>query len=315
VDTGENKVGKAVVCESCVFSLWLAAVLMVAAPAGAQERDTTVAVTRNAVATWFPSGTLFPALAADMKEPRNYASFRRTQFVDQAPPTVRNDRTMTAALLSLGTEFGLWVRRNPAGGDVQVGIAAGVFTQFDVGVQSPTMINADYIIGPQLTYRRGDLGVRSRIIHQSSHLGDGLLRRANDMEVALDQRGPSMEWADALFFVDGRHVRVYGTGRYVFNSITRLAPWQAAGGAELRARRSRWGNVDAQPFVAVHVEALEARSWGTTRSAVAGISVNQPGAPRGLRLSAVYQNGFTPFGKFFTNVRVNSYGLQLEFIP
>lgn len=279
-----------------------------------RSQDGAATERNETVSTWFPSGTLFGALAADLKEPRSYASFRRTQYSGEAPVTLEDDGGVTAALLGLGTEFGIWGQRNGNGDGLQVGIAAGVFTQFDMSTRSPAMLNADYLVGPQFTYRDGNLGVRTRLIHQSSHAGDGLLRRAEEMGEELEERGPSMEWIDALAFFDGPHVRVYGTTRYVLQTITPLEPWQAAGGVELRATGRRWGGLEAQPFAAFHVEVLEARAWGSTRSAVAGISLHRGGQSRGFRISAVYQNGFTPFGRFFTTVRLQSYGIQLEFL-
>lgn len=298
--------------------------LMAATAASAQDRNGSGNAAKqrrqrseaqSAETAWFPHGSLFAPLAADLKEPRNYASLRRTRFNGEAPPTLERDRTITAALLAVGSEFGIWSRRTASGDGVQVGVTAGVFTQFDMSSSSPTMLNADYLVGSQVTWRRGDVGIRSQLVHQSSHLGDGLLRRADQLGQPLEQRGPSMEWLDALLFLDGRHVRLYGTARYVLNTITPLAPWQVAAGTELTATPGRWGTMDVQPFIAVHLEVLEARAWGSTRSVMGGVALRRRGGSRGVRLSLVHLNGFTPFGKFFTSVQVRSFGVQLELSP
>ena len=60
---------------------------------------------------------------------------------------------------------------------MEFGIQAGVFAIFDLDAESLDLINADYLIGIPLVFRKGNFSNMTRIFHQSSHLGDEFLLR------------------------------------------------------------------------------------------------------------------------------------------
>lgn len=85
-------------------------------------------------------------------------------------------RDLDVAMVSFGGEFGFWGLRQPDGCDgLQVSLFGVVFSQFNLDASSADLLNADYLVGPMLTYRRGPWSARFRIYHQSSHLGDEFL--------------------------------------------------------------------------------------------------------------------------------------------
>ena len=73
-----------------------------------------------------------------------------------------------------------WGGPEPGEG-VQLDVIGSIFAQFDVGTASNDLINADYIIGLPLTFRRNGFSVRAKLYHQSSHLGDEYLLRSEDI--------------------------------------------------------------------------------------------------------------------------------------
>jgi hypothetical protein len=67
-----------------------------------------------------------------------------------------------------------------------------VFAQFDLDSTSDDLLNADYVVGLPLTFRRAGFSARGRFYHQSSHLGDELLlREENDLERENSRSSPS----------------------------------------------------------------------------------------------------------------------------
>ncbi len=59
---------------------------------------------------WFPHGDIFRPLIADMKQPRFYMSFRSVDFRGTALPTGGQDDSITAAVVALGKDLGIWRR-------------------------------------------------------------------------------------------------------------------------------------------------------------------------------------------------------------
>jgi len=56
-----------------------------------------------------------------------------------------------------------------------VSLFGAVFAQFNLDTPSFDLLNADYLVGPELTLRHGRWSGRVRFYHQSSHLGDEFL--------------------------------------------------------------------------------------------------------------------------------------------
>jgi Protein of unknown function (DUF1207) len=153
--------------------------------------------------TPLPATQLFKPLLADPKEPRFFVSALNVNSAIQ---------NTTVGAVGFGESFGI-VRHssNPKKG-WQLGISAAVFAQFDLESDSSDLMNADYVIGVPWTWRQNDWSGRVRIYHQSSHLGDEFLLRAQPERVNL-----SFESLEVLVAHDFGELRAYGGGEYLFH--------------------------------------------------------------------------------------------------
>src|SRR6266487_5886372 len=128
----------------------------------------------------FPQDQIFCPILADPKEARSFASLLRGTFRSLDDPSGKGT---TIASVGLGDNFGLVRWGGPAPNEgVQLDVVGSIFAQFDLGTPSNDLINADYIIGLPLTFRRSGFSARLKIYHQSSHLGDEYLLRSEDID-------------------------------------------------------------------------------------------------------------------------------------
>jgi hypothetical protein len=255
-----------------------------------------------------PRGDVFCPLLADPKGLRSFASYLRgdaDEFADNV------------ASVGISDAFGL-VRfggRRPGNG-VQVSLGGGVFAQFDLGTNSYDLINADYVIGLPVTVRVGGSSARLRVYHQSSHLGDEFLLRADRPE----RENLSFEALELLLSQDVGALRVYAGGEYFLNREPRTLPLKLGhAGAELRPQASlRFGNLGtARLVVASDVKAVAEREWEVGVSARAGIEVGRAreGTVPSRRWSLLYEfyDGPSPYGQFFQNdVRLMGVGFHFS---
>jgi hypothetical protein len=129
---------------------------------------------------FFPMDQIFCPLLADPKEARSFVTFLRGTFPSLGDPS--GEGTPIASV-GLGDSFGLMRVGGPSSGEgIQLDVIGSIFAQFDLGAASNDLINADYVIGMPLTFRRGGFSLRTRIYHQSSHLGDEYLLRGDAIE-------------------------------------------------------------------------------------------------------------------------------------
>jgi hypothetical protein len=249
--------------------------------------------------TALPAGDPFRPLLADPKQPQFIASSLR---VDS-----RLRETWVGAV-AFGENIGLV--RWPTGDGLQLGIAGGVFAQFDLETESMDLLNADYVIGLPLTYRRGSLGVRVRLYHQSSHLGDEFLLAEQPQRVNL-----SFEAFELLVAKEIGAWRTYVGGEVLFRrEPSDLDQVLFHAGLEYR-HPSRWlrvGGLGNGRFVV----ALDAKSWEDDAGDPAwSVRTGLEFAPargqgeggRLLSFLLVWYDGFTPYGQFF-NEELTAWG-------
>ena len=252
-----------------------------------------------------PIGGLFRPLLADPKQPRFSAGYLWVSS------TIRQTQVGTAAF---GETFGLL--RWPAGvvqDGLQLDLAAGVFAQFDLLTESMDLMNADYLIGVPLTYRRGWFSARLRLYHQSSHLGDEYLLRTQAQRINL-----SFEAAELVASARRGPWRVYGGGEYMIRHEPEdLRPGLWHGGLELRppGRILRVGAVGEGRLVfGFDAKLWEQHDWALGASAKAGLEFTPGGKPHagGRRLSLLLEgyHGPSPYGQFFSE-EVSYFGLSL----
>lgn len=243
-----------------------------------------------------PTGDVFCPLVADPKSVRSFVSYLRE--TSEAAET-------SVGSVGIGDAFPMvrWGGRTPGDG-VQLSLQGSVFAQFDLGTSSYDLLNADFIIGLPLTWRRGSTSARARFYHQSSHLGDEFLLRDEDPKP--ERENLSFESLELILSQDVGLLRLYGGGEYLVNrSPEDLESAVAHAGTELRpsggVNFGRLGSV--RPLVALDVKASHEQDWEPSWSLRAGLDVGRPreGAGAGGRWSLLleYYRGPSPYGQFY----------------
>lgn len=258
----------------------------------------------------FPQGDLFCPRLGDPKEPRTFASVLSGESPaqgDALEPLLPFETTIGA--VGVGDAIGLVRWGGPRPGDgVQISIAASIFAQFDMETESFDLINADYIIAVPITLRRGGFSSRLRVYHQSSHLGDEFLLRAEPERVNL-----AFESIELILSQAFGPVRIYAGGEQLFNrEPADLEARVAHGGVEFRSSPGRAAGLIA----AVDAKASGQQEWKPAWSARAGFEfgwARDPGhPPRRLQVLAEFYDGPSPYGQFHREqVRYWGVGLHL----
>jgi hypothetical protein len=192
---------------------------------------------------------------------------------------------------------------------VQLDLVGSIFAQFDVGAPSNDLINADYLIGLPLTFRRSGFSTRVRIYHQSSHLGDEYLLRSDD----ITRANLSFESFEVLASLEVGALRVYGGGERIFRREPDTLPSKLFhGGVELRTGRA--GSL--QLVSGVDLKATDLHDWSPAISGRAGLEVARYGAgdhpARLVTLMLELYHGPSPYGQFFQD-DISYVGVGLHF--
>ena len=257
-----------------------------------------------------PRGDVFCPLLADPKGQRSFVSWLRE---------TSDDGDSDIGSVGISDALGLLRWGGPRPGDgFQISLAGSVFAQFDLDKSSYDLINADYIIGLPITFRRGAFSTRFRLYHQSSHLGDEFLLSEDDPTFVVENI--SYESAELIISLDGGAFRAYGGGEYLLRrDPSELERSVLHGGVELRPARRliRFGTVAGVRFVAAaDVKASEQQDWEPAISVRTGFEFDRPRDtdPPGRRwgLLVDWYDGPSPYGQFFSN-EVRWWGLGIHF--
>src|SRR5262245_26905656 len=256
---------------------------------------------------FFPDDQIFCPLIADPKESRSFASFLRGTFPSLDDPLGKGT---SIASVGLGDSFGLVRWGGPAAGEgLQFDVVGSIFAQFNAAAPSNDLINADYIIGPALMFRRSGFSMRARIYHQSSHLGDEYLLSSEEIE----RDNLSFESAELLLSQEFRALRVYaGMERLLRREPDTLPPNLFHGGVELRTGRLR----TVQMVAGVDIKTTQLYDWSPAVSARGGVEFGRPG-PGGhpgrlIALLLELYDGPSPYGQFFRD-DISYVGVGLQF--
>lgn len=264
---------------------------------------TTAALAAEVNAEPMPNADVFQPLLADPKEPRFHMSVLETEGAL---------RETTVGAVGFGENVGFMRWRGARDGDGwQIGFSAAVFAQFDLHAPSMELVNADYTVGVPLTYRQGDFSARTRVYHQSSHLGDEFILRMNPERVNL-----SYEALELLLSYDIEGWRVYGGGEYLFHrEPEELASGALHAGVEYRRTEPAFRIADlggAYFVAATDTKGYEQHDWRQAWSVKTGFEfrplrdVQREGRHWSLMLE--YYDGPSPYGQFYT-YEVSYYGL------
>lgn len=254
----------------------------------------------------FPQDQIFCPLLADPKEPRSFVSWLRGTFRSLDDPSGTGT---TIASVGIGDSFGLVRWNGPAiGNGLQLDLVGSIFAQFDLRAPSNDLINADYIIGVPLTFRKSGFTLRTKVYHQSSHLGDEYLLRSEDIE----RENLSFESFEFLVSQEVGALRVYGGGERVFHHEPEsVATKILHAGGELRTPRAR-----AQMVAGIDVKASELHDWSPATSGRLGVQFirSGPGDHPGrlVTLMLEFYQGPSPYGQFFQD-DISYIGVGLHF--
>ena len=216
----------------------------------------------------FPSDDVFRPLFADPKQPQFFAAY-------QAVSVRQTNTSANIGSVGFGENFGLYSKRVGCNG-WQVGILAGVFSQFNLDAPSSDLLNTDFVVGIPVSWRSGLVSLRARLYHQSSHLGDEFLLG----NPGLNRVNLSFEEAEALLSLDapGGWGRVYAGGGYLLHRTPDLERAKAQWGLELRGPTMRSllfgetvGALQVTPVLGADFKAFEELAWNINTNAVAGI--------------------------------------------
>jgi hypothetical protein len=256
---------------------------------------------------FFPQDQIFCPLIADPKEARSFVTFLRGAFPSLDDPSGKGS---SIASVGLGDSFGLVRHGGPnAGEGIQLDVVGSIFAQFNLGTPSNDLINADYVIGVPLTFRRSGFSVRARLYHQSSHLGDEYLLSNEDVE----RENLSFESVEFLVSQEVRAVRAYVGAERIFRREPDILPSKLFhAGLELRTGRP----LDVQLVGGVDVKTTELHDWSPAVSGRVGLEFGRP-APGGhpVRLVALMlelYDGPSPYGQFFRD-DISYVGIGLHF--
>jgi hypothetical protein len=249
----------------------------------------------------FPVGDVFSPLIADPKTTQFFASARHYHT------TLRDT---TGGVAGFGETFGIWRRNGVDEGDgLQVSIAAGLISLFDMETKSSDLVNADYIVGIPLTWRSGNHSVRLRLYHQSSHLGDEFL-----LDTSVDRVNLSFESFEALYSYDHGEWRGYAGGEYLLGrDPSNIDPLGLHGGLEYRGERTVL--FGGRLVGGVDLKSWEAQNDYVNTSVAIGIERGRPKAgARRVRWMLEAYNGYSPHGQFYDDkIWYLGLGLYLAF--
>jgi hypothetical protein len=248
----------------------------------------------------FPDWRLFPPFLADPRWPHFSAAYKLYSGND--------DLLSEAAAVSFGEFFSLAGYDAGASGRFELGVQAGVFATFDLDSESFDLINADYLIALPLAWRAGPFAAQARVGHQSSHLGDEFLLRAD-----VDRINLSYEMVDLrLSWSPIEELRLYAGGGYlVHTDPDGLKPGSLQAGVEFDSRADWFGGF-LSPVAALDLQRLEESESEVDVSARIGVEFARPdSAKRRVLLLFEYYRGRNSDGQFYDE-KVETFGLGLH---
>jgi hypothetical protein len=255
----------------------------------------------------FPQDQIFCPTVADPKEARSFVSLLRGTFRSLDDPSGKGT---TIVSVGLGDNFGLVRWGGPAPNEgVQLDVVGSIFAQFDLGAPSNDLINADYLIGLPLTFRRSGFSTRLRIYHQSSHLGDEYLLRSEDIE----RENLSFESVEFLASQEAGPLRVYAGGERIFRREPDTLPSKVFhGGIEFRSGRAG----PMQLVGGLDVKTPDLHDWSPAFSGRVGLELARRGSgdhpARLVTLMLELYQGPSPYGQFFQD-DISYVGVGLHF--
>jgi hypothetical protein len=234
---------------------------------------------------FLPPSQLFKPLIADPRWPHFSLAYRNY---------IGDEEIKNVGSANFGESIALYRSNGPFGGQWETGLQAAVFSIFDLDSNSRDLINSDFFVGLFGSYRVGDFSLFTRLLHQSSHLGDQFQLRAGTNNL-------SYEGVDLKLSYDfGRTLRLYAGGGFLFDQDpSDLKPWSTQIGAEFRSPWTYFGGL-VTPIAGLDLQNRQEGHWRTDVSLRAGVEFASPRVlDRRLQLLIEYFNGRSPNGQFY----------------
>lgn len=246
---------------------------------------------------WFPQMTeLYLPMIAD---PRNVTYSLGWRSGDR----VIGKKTIA---VSLGDDFPVYRWLDVYGGDLQIGIEAGIWSVFNMDPDPNTangwgeLVNTDFYAGIPISYARGPWSFRLRGYHISSHLGDEyMVDHPETVRV-----NPSIEAVDLFTSYQATEaIRFYwGPGCVVHSDPTfKWQPFYIAYGTEARFfgakfhRQRLYGTC----FIALFLKNSQEHDYNFDGTYRAGYEFSKlQGIGRKFRLYVGYHHGYSEEGQF-----------------
>ncbi len=250
-----------------------------------------------------PEGNLFRPLLSDPKEPRFFTTLGSLK--------PEGGDAFTLASVGFGETFGLYRSTNSETEDgFQVSLSGGLFSQFNLDAASSDLLNADYVIGLPISWRSGPATLRTRLYHQSSHLGDELLLGAD----APERINLSFESLEVMGALDLAPWRPYAGGELLLRrEPDDLERAGVHGGIEYRTTQPLFGT--AHGVGGLDLKAWEFHDWKPSANLTLGLEFESP-ANNGRRFRVFLEayQGYAPYGQFYdTEVFFIAFGVSLGF--
>jgi hypothetical protein len=206
-----------------------------------------------------PRGHLFQPLIADPKEPRFFLSYRDYDNYAAAK---------RVGIVGFGETFPLWRRTGECPSDgLQLGIAGGVFARFLMDDPDNNLFDADYSIALPLSWRRGNVSLRARVYHESSHLGESELFNSDE----VDRVKKTIDAVGLVGSYDQPTWRIYAGGEYLYLTYPDIDPLMLQGGVEYYGPRHLFGT-KARWVSALDVKAFSEFAYSPDYSIKSGLS-------------------------------------------
>jgi Protein of unknown function (DUF1207) len=249
-----------------------------------------------------PGGQLFKPLLADPRWAHFSAAFRN--YVDDEldgndNASVSFGETLPFYRSNFGATAAQW----------ELGLQAGVFSEFNLDARSSDLINSDFVASIYSSFRMGTGSAFLRVYHQSSHLGDEFL-----LQTDLERVNLSYEGVDLRFSWEVPHgLRFYAGGGGIFHKEpSTVGTWSAQYGAEFRSPW-RFEFVALRPIAGVDVQLRDQNDWSEDVVVRAGLQLdNVVTYGRTLQFLLEYSSGYSPAGQFFGN-KVDYFGFGAHY--
>lgn len=206
---------------------------------------------------WFSDeGRRFTALRADPREAAFHLGF------------MQDDNGESFEDVAVGGDLGILHFSISDGAEMSLTMRGLITARFDMFSKSFDLLNADFLGGPALGYKKGPWSWEAFAYHQSSHLGDEVLEDGGRRRIDYGR-----EVVRFLGAHSWENLRLYVGPSYVLHSLPKSAQgcWTMQAGLEYSF--SLW---DQPCFAATDIQFRQENDWNLNLTARVGVDLGNP---------------------------------------